>query len=336
MRADLLLSLVVCTRNRAASLRAMLESACALDVPVGTAWELLVVDNGSEDETAETASSFAGRLPLRLVSEPAVGHCPARNRGVAEAKGRWICWADDDVLLDPGWLSAWLGAFGRYPEASVLGGHILPRPIEPSPDWFRRHLREWPIANLVAFRDLHGQLSLEGGRIPWGANFAVRADVQKSYAFNVELGYSPLHRRTGEETDVVYRILRDGGRGWWVPGSIVRHVISSERQTLDYLSFYYDQAGRTAAWLHDRFPGDNANEALGTPLLLRLGDPALRLTAGAFGLVARAALFAGPNLAALRFRARASYCRGILAHRGEARVSPPLPETGTLRMKKAA
>ena len=137
------LSLVVCTRNRASSLRAMLESACVLRVPPGAAWELIVVDNGSSDETAETALSFADRLPLRLVREPVAGLCPARNRGSAEAAGLWICWTDDDVLLDPGWLAAWLDAFERHPEASVLGGHILPRPAEPAPAWFRRNMRRW-------------------------------------------------------------------------------------------------------------------------------------------------------------------------------------------------
>jgi hypothetical protein len=179
-------------------------------------------------------------------------------------------------------------------------------------------------------------LSLEGGRIPWGANFAVRADVQKRYAFNVELGFSPGHRRTGEETDLIYRILRDGGHGWWVPEAVVRHVIAPERQTLDYLDRYYDQAGRTSAWLRDHFPGDNANEASATPLILRLGDIAVGLAATAYILIARAFAFAGPNLFALRFRARAAYCRGILAHRREASaVVAPFP-AGAMKMEKAA
>jgi glycosyltransferase involved in cell wall biosynthesis len=332
----MILSLVVCTRNRSGQLRALLESVCALDMPPGTEWELIVVDNGSEDETAETALSFAGRLPLRLAREPVAGLCIARNRGVGEAKGCWICWVDDDVLLEPGWLAAWLDAFRRHPDASVLGGHILPLQVEPSPAWFRRHARRWPLSSLVALRDFHGPLSLEGGRIPWGANFAVRADAQKRYAYNVELGFSPRHRRTGEETDLVYRIMRDGGRGWWTPEAVVRHVIPPERQSLDYLSFYYDQAGRTAAFLHDRFPGDNANEAGGTPFLLRLGGRALRLAAAAFGLVAKAGAIAGPNLLSLRFRARSSYCRGILAHRRETAIAAPLRPAGAIEMGKAA
>ena len=328
------LSLVICTRDRARSLGAMLESACALDIPAGVRWELIVVDNGSSDDTAGTATGFVGRLPLRMLREPVPGLCWARNRGVAEANGRWICFADDDVLLDRGWLSAWIEAFERHPEASVLGGHILPLPAGPSPGWFLRNMRRWPLANIVALRDLSGPVSAEGGRLPWGANFAVRADVHRQYAYNVELGFSPHHRRTGEETDLVYRILRDGGRGWWVPEAIVRHVISPERQTTSYLRDYYDQAGRTAAFLHERFPGDNANEAAGTPLMLRLGETGLRLAAAGFGAIARLASLGGPNLVALRFRARASYCAGILAHRREA--CEPASRPGGLGVMESA
>lgn len=332
------ISVIVCS-NRPFRLAAMLESACALDVPPGLEWELLVVDNGGGTSFAEAAAPFAGRLPVRVVNEPMAGLCRARNRGAAEAKGRYICWTDDDVLLDRGWLAAYAAAFARHPEAAVFGGRILPEPEPPATPWFVRNLEEWPIANICArrdFGDVEAPIAFDGGRIPWGANYAIRAEEQRQYGYNPELGFSPFHRRTGEESDVVYRILRDGGSGWWVPDSKVRHLIPPERQTLDYLAFYHDQAGRTAAWLHDHFPGDNANEALATPLLLRIADPVLRLAAGAFGLTAHAALLAGPSVAALRFLARASYCRGILAHRAEARNASAPRSAAGVRMEKAA
>src|SRR5688500_3500637 len=94
-------TVIICTRNRADQLRRTLESAAAVDTPEHVSWELLVVDNGSTDHTPEVVESFSGRLPIRRVSEPEAGLSNARNRGVAEAKGDYICWTDDDVLIDP-------------------------------------------------------------------------------------------------------------------------------------------------------------------------------------------------------------------------------------------
>jgi glycosyltransferase involved in cell wall biosynthesis len=313
-------SVIVCTRDRAGRLRSMLESACTLAVPPDLRWELLVVDNGSEDDSAAVAGSFAGRLPLRLVREPVIGLCPARNRGVAEARGRYLCWADDDVLLGPGWLVAYAEAFARHPEASVFGGRILPELEPPAAGWFARFMYEWPLANVVAYRDMGDAdrpIALEQGRIPWGANYAVRADEQQRHPYNEELGFSPHHKRTGEETDLIYRILRDGGSGWWVPDAVVRHVIGAERQTRPYLADYYDRAGRTAAFLHDRFPGDNANAVYGPPRFARMSRFELALFVASTRLVAAAAAIFGLNRLSLRYLARHAFHGGVLAHRRE-------------------
>ena len=314
-------SVIVCTRNRAAGLRAMLESACVLAVPPNLCWELLVVDNGSEDGTAATASAFSGRLPLRLVREPVIGLCQARNRGLAEARGRYFCWADDDVRFEPGWLGAYAEAFARHPDAAVFGGRILPE-LEPPPvGWFARSMHEWPLANMVAYRDMgdsESPIALEGGRIPWGANYAIRAEEQKRHRYNEELGFSPHHKRTGEETDLIYRIMRAGGSGWWVPGACVRHVVPAQRQTRSYLADYYDRAGRTAAFLHDKFPGDNASAVYGPPRFARMSRFGLALVTTATRLVAAVAALAGLDRLSLRFLARHAYYRGVAAHRREA------------------
>jgi len=105
-------SVVVCTRNRADQLGEFLQSAAGLTVPPGLAWELIIVDNGSSDHTAEVVESFASQIPVRCVREDKAGLSNARNRGVDEAKGDYICWTDDDVKLDPKWLSAYVAAFG--------------------------------------------------------------------------------------------------------------------------------------------------------------------------------------------------------------------------------
>src|SRR5579864_5913338 len=119
------ISVIICTRDRAAQLASVLATACALKVPEGLSWELCVVDNGSSDSTPQVVREFSETLPIRYIREDVPGLSNARNRGVDEARGRYICWTDDDVEIDPEWLSAYAEAFRRHPDAAVFGGRIL-------------------------------------------------------------------------------------------------------------------------------------------------------------------------------------------------------------------
>jgi hypothetical protein len=223
-------------------------------------------------------------------------------------------------LLDSHWLAAYVLAFARHPDADLFGGKILPRLEAPVQPWFARRLHQWPVNYVVAHRDLGDAeipFAIEGGRLPWGANFAARAEAQRRQPYNVELGISPARKRSGEETDLAYRILKAGGSGWWVPDARVEHVICADRQTRAYIAHYYDQAGHTAAFLHERYPGDNSIAVFGAPPFSRFGRLGLTAAAAAARLVSGAAGLCGLTGLSLRFLARSSYYRGIAAHRRE-------------------
>lgn len=261
-------TVIICTRNRASQLASVLNSACKLVVPSDLSWEFIVVDNGSSDGTADVVARYADRLPIRCVREDTPGLSNARNRGVHEAKGNYICWTDDDVVIDPEWLSAYVAAFKRHPEAAVFGGRIIPHLESPTPNWFEKAKYDWPLNSLLAYRNLGDEviaLSFKNNKVPYGANFAIRTAEQKRTRYNPELGVSPIHKRVGEETDVIYRIFKEGGNGWWVPSSKVTHIIPTKRQTLKYLFEYAYLGGETFAYLRDRFPNDNHLLATGVP-----------------------------------------------------------------------
>jgi glucosyl-dolichyl phosphate glucuronosyltransferase len=57
----------------------------------------------------------------------------ARNRAVYAARGDYLVWTDDDVVVDPNWLAAYVAAFRRRPEAAVFGGPVFPRYEPPVP-----------------------------------------------------------------------------------------------------------------------------------------------------------------------------------------------------------
>lgn len=262
------ITVIICTRNRAVQLARVLESVSKLIIPVALRWECIVVDNGSSDNTADVVAKYAGCLPIRYVREGKAGLSNARNRGVNEAKGDYICWTDDDLVIDPSWLSAYANAFRAHPEAAVFGGKIIPFLEKPTPEWFEKAKYDWPFNSLLAYRDLGNEvipLRFLDGKVPYGANFAIRALEQKCHLYNPDLGISPMHKRIGEESDVIYRIFKEGASGWWVPDSKVTHIISPRRQTLKYLYEYSFGGGETFAYLRDKFPRDNHLLAMGTP-----------------------------------------------------------------------
>lgn len=221
-------------------------------------WELLIVDNGSGDDVGKVIDRYKTQLPLRLEKQPEPGLSRARNCGVTSARGEHIIWTDDDVVLDPHWLQAFSDAFRLRPEAAVFGGKIVPIVEPPCTVWFQQNLDLfW---ELVATRDFGPEempLSLADGRVPFGANYAVRALEQRQFLYDVNLGAGT--GRVGEETDVLRSILESGGAGFWIPRATVLHIISPGRQTTKYIVQRYKAQGATTIYLsrdrsQDRIP----------------------------------------------------------------------------------
>jgi glycosyltransferase involved in cell wall biosynthesis len=235
------ITVIICTRDRAASLRRALESLVVAAGGVTREWELLVVDNGSSDETPKVTASFADRLPLRRVFEGQAGLSNARNAGVRESRGEYIVWTDDDVVVDPDWLSAWTAGIEDRPDCAVFGGRALPVYEEPVQQWFvenEQHLR-----SLLAVRDSCEWREVDSRRLPYGLNYAIRAREQRRHPYDPALGVAPGRRLGGEEVAVIREILATGGRGCWVWGATVRHMIPASRQSVAYIRQYYRADG---------------------------------------------------------------------------------------------
>jgi glycosyltransferase involved in cell wall biosynthesis len=246
------ISVAVCTWNRASLLRECLQTMTRLRAPAGSSWELLVVNNNSSDDTDEVIASFAGRLPITGVREAQPGLSHARNAALAHARGDYVLWTDDDVLVDAGWLLAYAGAFERWPDAAVFGGPVQPRFEGDPPPWL---LATWrSIGGAFAHRDLGSspfRLGADAADLPFGANYAVRMTEQRRFRYDPMLGRNQRSKvlLNGEETAVLKSILRSGGHGWWIPDARVEHRIPSDRQTTDYIRRYFEGHGRLGALL---------------------------------------------------------------------------------------
>lgn len=227
-------SVIVCTRNRAKRLAHTLESLANMRVGDDVDWEVVVVDNASTDDTAAVVDGFLGRLPLRRVVEARMGHAHARNRGTEVARGETLVWIDDDVDLPAGWLDAWIRGFRAFPGAAFFGSDIEVRFEVDPPHWV---MDAWDqLAGLFAERRIPGPgATISIDYLPFGANFAVRASVQRANPFDPAFGRVGDGLAGGDETTVLTRLLESGREGRWIEGAGLTHVMGPERVELPRL-----------------------------------------------------------------------------------------------------
>jgi glycosyltransferase involved in cell wall biosynthesis len=246
-------SVIICTRNRSTFLREILR----IDYPK-RAWELLIVDNGSTDDTFQVAQKFAADHPslVRVVQEPQTGLSVARNRGIREAKGEIIAFIDDDAFPDPKWLESTVEAFA---DSGVMcaGG-----PVDPMfqgdtrlPDWFIGRF----LPYLTVFDRGPVPVELRFNEYPRGANIAYRRDVFERYGtFSPHLGRKGSRLLSCEETEHCLRIERAGGRTLYVPRARVRHLTVAERITPAWMVRRFRAQGQSEAivnWIHAGWEG---------------------------------------------------------------------------------
>ena len=242
----MLITVAICTWNRSALLRRTLDSLAGVRVPAGLAWEVVVVANRCTDGTADVCREAARTLPARLIEEQRLGLSHARNAAVTAARGRYIAWIDDDVLVGPGWLEAYADAIADRPQAAFFGGPIRPWFENEPPAWLAEAL---PIVgNAFSLLDYGPEpIDFHANRLPFGANFVIRADVQRKHRYDPHLGRRGPALRSGEETAVLHAVLADGGVGIWVPRAELRHFVSAERQSRRYLRRYFFNNGVAAS-----------------------------------------------------------------------------------------
>lgn len=252
-RDAMLVTVAVCTWNRARLLDQALAEMERLRIPDGVRWEVVVVDNHCTDDTPAVLARRAERLPLRAVLEPEPGIAHARTRALATAEGELLLFADDDVLVDREWLAAYVAAAAAHPDASFFGGPIEPWFANEPPAWLARN---WSVfAGAFALRtDPAVALLKSREHLPFSANLALRRSAYVGRRFDPNLGRRRGVWLGGEETRLLEELVAEGRFGIWVREARVRHHITPDRQTVDYLWDFYHGKGRTRVRRGDPLP----------------------------------------------------------------------------------
>src|SRR5262245_46764384 len=121
------------TRDGARTLPRVLDAYRRLEPPAG-GWRLVVVDNGSGDETPRILDDAVRDLPLVVLRERRVGKSRAPNRGAEAVVGDLVVFTDDDAVPCAGWLARLREAADGHPECAVVVGTVTPRFEGPLPD----------------------------------------------------------------------------------------------------------------------------------------------------------------------------------------------------------
>ena len=223
------MSVVVCTYNGAATLDGCLAALGSLEYPD---YEVVVVDDGSTDETA----AIAERHDVRLIRTENRGLSSARNTGVEAATGDIVAFTDDDAEPDRHWLTYLAASFLDEARAAVGGPNVPPA-------------ESGRVAECVANAPggpVHVLLSdREAEHIP-GVNSAYRKAALQAIG-----GFDPRFRAAGDDVDVCWRLLE---RGWTIGFSPAAMVWHHNRDSISAYWRHQVGYGRAEALLEAKWP----------------------------------------------------------------------------------
>jgi glycosyltransferase involved in cell wall biosynthesis len=236
------LSIIICSRNRAHEIINCLPGV-AEQAKAFSDVEVIVVDNGSTDNTPEVVQQFTASLhySFRYIAEPIAGLCQARNRGRAEAKGTVLAYIDDDAILKDKWVERIRHHFLEQ-KSDCLGGKVsvelggeMPFRFDDNMHWFfmASNLGEQPRP-------------LIHPEHPTGCNMAFTTKV-----FDAIGGFNTNLKLYGDETDFFRRVYEKKFSVYYDPAVEVGQFIPAERLTKKELKdkSYKWGTGAATTWL---------------------------------------------------------------------------------------
>ena len=219
------ISVAIATHNRSSELEQTLRTLQGIDCR-GEDYEILVIDNRSEDETEAVVRHFEAHFEgrLRHVREDRLGLSHARNREVAEARHEIIAFLDDDVDVDSGWLRGLADAYRSSDFAAVGGKAYLVYPTS-RPVWLGER-----DEGLLTKVDYGPEKRLAQADELYGVNLSFKKEWFAPVGlFRTDLGRIGKCLLSSEEEDVLKRIAQAGGRLLYEPAAIVGHRVAPER-----------------------------------------------------------------------------------------------------------
>jgi len=214
-------SIILCTHNRASGLQETLEAFGKLQIPSGCTVELILVDNGSTDETARvTQSAKLQNLEVHYLYHARRGKANALNLALTHARGDIILTTDDDVIVPEDWVHQMVFPIVNGGYDAVIGR------IRPSPHL----LRDWLTPTHRSMIASNDEIDVQNGTYEFiGASMGFRRSVlERVPNFDTELGPGSA-LGLGEDTLFGWQLLEAGFKITYARATSVLHGFDSSR-----------------------------------------------------------------------------------------------------------
>ncbi len=235
-------SIVVPTRDRHPQLTACLEAIAEIEYP-RSRFEVIVVDDGSEEPIESVVDGFRERVGIKNHRQLGSGPAAARNAGASLARGRYIVFTDDDCLPAPDWLGQ-LAARLRSAPDSVVGGRTVNTLAE----------NPYSTASQLLISYLYGYFNPDpdSARFLVSCNLAVPAEKFHSLG-----GFDTAYTlAAAEDRDFCDRLLLDGHTLRYASDAIVHHGHYLNPASFWRQHFGYGRGARQLRRLHDQRSSD--------------------------------------------------------------------------------
>ncbi|OGI18743.1 MAG: hypothetical protein A3B68_03630 [Candidatus Melainabacteria bacterium RIFCSPHIGHO2_02_FULL_34_12] len=253
------LSIIVCTRNRARQLATLIQCLGSQINIEDLRWEIILVDNNSNDNTKEVAYAFCegSNLKINYIFEQKTGLSNARNAGILASKGSLLLFIDDDVLIPGEFISNALFGIKEFPEFQIFGFRVLPEwpeqkaglhnPSFKPPFWLTFKKPFNLIQSFLPVHDLGPEPLQYPNRIaknPIGACFILKKEVfEKLGPFREDLGAG--QSGVCEDTEFFWHALMNNYKILYWPYAALYHTVFPERLNIAYLHKWYFNLGKS-------------------------------------------------------------------------------------------
>jgi len=234
-------SVIICCYNSSGKLPETLNSLAKQIVPKGLSWEVLIIDNGSTDNTAETAlmcwEVLKSPTPFRVVFEKKQGLSHAREKGISESAYGFLLFCDDDNSLAVNYIQLGFDYLNANSTTALVGGKGVPQieGVAEVPVWFDRYAYQYAVGPQAG---VSKDITIERGFV-YGAGCFLRKSAYESlkatgfkYILTGRKGDSLV---SGEDNELGYALSLIGFGIYYNEELIFTHVLSENRLRWSYI-----------------------------------------------------------------------------------------------------
>lgn len=250
------ISVIIPTRNRCALLKKCLESLTNQSYSTDS-FEVLVIDNGSTDDTRSVVHEFSLQIQhLRYSHVEKPGLHEGRHAGLKLSEGEILVFADDDIQALPTWLEGIQESF-QNKEVGLVGGKNIPNYESDPPDWLESlwvTTSDGKYITYFSLLDFGDEPKVIHPYFVFGCNFSVRKDLLLQIkGFHPDgMPQSMLKYRGDGESHVAITLHDMGFKTMYNPKASVKHWVPVSRMNTDYINKRAFAEGITQSYIDTR------------------------------------------------------------------------------------